>query len=33
MDDKALTALTRTAIEAAFVDQKTKAALLVRLGR
>ncbi|QDC00644.1 adenosine deaminase [Mesorhizobium sp. 8] len=33
MDDKALTAITRTAIEAAFVDRKTKAALLVRLGR
>jgi adenosine deaminase len=33
MDDKALTALTRTAIEAAFVDRKTKAALLARLGR
>jgi adenosine deaminase len=33
MDDKALTAHTRTAIEAAFVDRKTKAALLARLGR
>jgi len=33
MDDKALTALSRTAIEAAFVDRKTKAALLARLGR
>jgi len=33
MDDKALTALTRTAIEAAFIDRKTKAALLARLGR
>ncbi len=31
MDDKALTAVTRTAIEAAFVDKKTKAALLARL--
>ncbi len=32
MDDKALTALTRTAIEAAYVDRKTRAALLARLG-
>lgn len=31
MDDKALTAVTRTAIEAAFVDKKTKAALLARV--
>jgi adenosine deaminase len=31
MDDKALTSVTRTAIEAAFVDRKTKAALLARL--
>jgi adenosine deaminase len=31
MDDKALQATTRTAIEAAFVDKKTKAALLARL--
>lgn len=31
LDDKALTATTRTAIEAAFVDRKTKAALLARL--
>ncbi|RWB23509.1 MAG: adenosine deaminase [Mesorhizobium sp.] len=31
MDDKALTAVTRTAIEAAFVDRKTKAMLLGRL--
>ncbi|AZO11588.1 MULTISPECIES: adenosine deaminase [unclassified Mesorhizobium] len=31
MDDKALAAVTRTAIEAAFVDRKTKAALLSRL--
>lgn len=31
MNDKALTAVTRTAIEAAFVDRKTKAALLARL--
>ncbi|TIX36579.1 MAG: adenosine deaminase, partial [Mesorhizobium sp.] len=29
--DKALVAITRTAIEAAFVDRKTKAALLARL--
>jgi adenosine deaminase len=32
MDDKALTAVTRTAIEAAYVDRKTRAALLARLG-
>ena len=31
MDDKALAAVTRTAIEAAFVDKKTKTALLARL--
>lgn len=31
LDDKALMATTRTAIEAAFVDRKTKAALLARL--
>ena len=31
MDDKALIAVTRTAIEAAFVDRKTKAMLLSRL--
>ncbi len=31
LDDKALTAITRTAIEAAFVDRKTRAALLARL--
>ena len=31
MDDKALSATTKTAIEAAFVDKKTKAALLARL--
>jgi len=31
MDAKGLAALTRTAIEAAFVDRKTKAALLARL--
>lgn len=31
MDDKALMATTRTAIEAAFVDRKTRAALLARL--
>ncbi len=31
LDDKALTGITRTAIEAAFVDRKTKAALLARL--
>lgn len=32
LSDKELTAITRTAIEAAFVDRKTKAALLARLG-
>jgi adenosine deaminase len=31
MDEKALTAITRTAIEAAFVDRKTRTALLARL--
>ena len=31
MNEKALTAVTRTAIEAAFVDRKTKTALLARL--
>jgi adenosine deaminase len=31
MDDKALAAVTRTAVEAAFVDRKTKATLLARL--
>ena len=31
MDDRALTDVTRTAIEAAFVDDKTKASLLARL--
>ncbi|KQZ97810.1 adenosine deaminase [Mesorhizobium sp. Root157] len=31
MDDKALTAVTRTAIEAAFVDRKTRSELLSRL--
>ncbi len=31
LDDKALVAVTRTAIEAAFVDRKTRAALLARL--
>jgi adenosine deaminase len=31
MDDKALAAVTRAAVEAAFVDKKTKAALLARL--
>ena len=31
MDDKAATAVTRTAIEAAFVDRKTRASLLARL--
>ena len=31
LDEKALAAVTRTAIEAAFVDRKTKAALLARL--
>lgn len=33
MNEKALTAVTRTAIEAAFVDKKTKAALLARLAK
>lgn len=33
LDDKALTAITRTAIEAAFVDRKTRAALLARLSQ
>lgn len=33
MDDKALTAVTRTAIEAAFADKKTKASLLARLDK
>lgn len=32
MSEKALAAITRTAIEAAFVDKKTKTALLARLG-
>lgn len=32
MSDKELLGVTKTAIEAAFVDQKTKAALLARLG-
>lgn len=31
MSEKALTAVTRTAVEAAFVDRKTRAALLARL--
>ena len=31
MDDSALTSVTRTAIEAAFVDRKTRTALLSRL--
>lgn len=31
LDDRALAGITRTAIEAAFVDRKTKAALLARL--
>ena len=31
LDDKALAGITRTAIQAAFVDKKTKAALLARL--
>jgi adenosine deaminase len=31
LDDRALTSVTRTAIEAAFVDRKTRAALLSRL--
>ncbi|MBS3650174.1 adenosine deaminase [Pseudaminobacter sp. 19-2017] len=33
MDEKALAKVTRTAIEAAFVDRKTKAALFARLDR
>ncbi|MEW9807168.1 adenosine deaminase [Mesorhizobium sp. ZMM04-5] len=33
MSDKALLGVTRTAIEAAFVDRKTKQALLAKLGR
>ena len=33
MDAGALAAVTRMAIEAAFVDKKTRAALLTRLGR
>lgn len=33
LDEKALSAITRSAIEAAFVDKKTRAALLARLGR
>jgi adenosine deaminase len=33
MDEKALAKVTRTAIEAAFVDRKTKAALIARLDR
>lgn len=32
LNEKALTAITKTAIEAAFVDRKTRAALLARLG-
>lgn len=32
MDDKSLLATTRTAVEAAFVDKKTKAALLAKVG-
>jgi len=32
LDEKALTGITRTAIEAAYVDKKTRAALLARLG-
>ncbi|PZO82522.1 MAG: adenosine deaminase [Mesorhizobium amorphae] len=32
LDAKALTAITRTALEAAFVDRKTRAALIDRLG-
>ena len=32
LDDKALAGVTRTAIEGAFVDRKTRAALLARLG-
>jgi adenosine deaminase len=33
MSDKALTAVTRTAIEAAYVDRKTKSALLAKLDK
>jgi adenosine deaminase len=33
MSEKDLAAITRTAIEAAFVDRKTKAALLMRIGK
>lgn len=33
MNDKTLTAVTRTAIDAAFVDKKTKAALIARLDK
>lgn len=33
MNEKALTAITRTSVEAAFVDRKTKAALLAKLGK
>lgn len=33
LNDKALLAITRTAIEAAFVDKKTKAALLAKMGK
>jgi len=33
MDEKALLGITRTALEAAFVDKKTKATLLARLGK
>ena len=31
MDDKALAAVTRTALEAAFVDRRSKTALLAKL--
>lgn len=33
LNDKALASITRTAIEAAFVDRKTRASLLARLGK
>lgn len=33
LDEKALAAVTKTAIEAAFVDRKTRTALLARLGK
>lgn len=33
LDDKALAGITRTAIDAAFIDKKTRAALLARLNR